>query len=80
MSDAAVTGDVVALCLSVEELRERGLGGAISDAEARVLVYNELLLAGREPWLEMEVELFLSCNSLLLVARPIAGETHCFVF
>ena len=80
MSNITVADDVVALYLTADELNKRGLGAIISDAQAHALIQNELVRVGCAPWLSMEMELFSSCGDLLLLARPIFREVHCFRF
>ena len=80
MSNVAVTDDVVVLYLTSEELSSRGLDVLISAAQAHALVQNELLRGGCAPWMSMETELFSSGGDLLLIARPVLREVHCFRF
>ena len=74
----AVSNDVVAICLGQLELEKIGPG--ISGDAARELVVQALKNRGEEPWPEIEVELFTSKHSLLLLARPARQKMYCFMF
>ena len=76
----AVSNDVVAICLNQLELNSRGLDTALSGNDARKLVVKALKEQGEQPWPEIEVELFTSEHSLLLLARPARQKTCCFSF
>ena len=74
----AVSNDVVAICLGSGELDR--IGSGISGDAARELVVQALMTRGEEPWPEIEVEMFESEHSLLLLARPARQKMYCFMF
>ena len=80
MSLETVSDSVVALCIGMEDLTLRGLDTSLSGSMARVLVREALISKGVSPWPDMEVDLFSNADGLLLFARPVKAELHCFCF
>lgn len=80
MSAESITECAVAIYLDETELQELGLHLPVSAKEARTLITNAMLTSGREPWCEMEVDMFTYDDSVLLLARPSEGAAQCFLF
>lgn len=80
MSTKNIHSHAVALYYTREELRELGLEMPVTAQTARRLVSNALRGCGRDPWPEMEVDLFSCRDALLLLARPCPKTAHCFLF
>lgn len=80
MSTKSIHSHAVALYYTQAELQELGLDLPVTAQTARRLVSNALCISGREPWSEMEVDLFSYEDALLLLARPSPETAHCFLF
>lgn len=80
MSSENITECAVAIFLDETELQELGLHIPVSAKQARTLITNAMLISGREPWCEMEVDMFTYDDSVLLLARPAEGAAQCFLF
>ena len=80
MSTNSITECAVAIYLEGADLRELGLHVPVSTADARTLIVNAMRTSGRQPWGQMEVEMFTYADSVLLLARPSDRAATCFRF
>lgn len=80
MSQDAVGSDVVAICLSRDELSKKGFSDSLSAVSAKRLILEALKDKGEELWDDMEVEVFTCEDALLVMARPAWNEYHSFYF
>ena len=78
MSTNSITECAVAIYLEGADLRELGLHVPVSTADARTLIVNAMRTSGRQPWGQMEVEMFTYDDSVLLLARPSDRAATCF--
>lgn len=80
MSTKSITECAVAIYLEESELQELGLCLPVSAKDARTLIANAMLTSGRQPWEDMEVDMFTYDDSVLLLARPTGQGADCFLF
>lgn len=80
MSAESITECAVAIYLEGDRLRELGLGLPVSPGDARTLIANAMRTSGRQPWGDMEVDMFTYEDAVLLLARPSDMAHHCFRF
>jgi hypothetical protein len=66
----SVDPGAISVCLSEDELKERGVLCPPCAGDAREIVRAALRNRGEAPWPDMEIELFSSRSAVLIIARP----------
>ena len=80
MIQDTITDRAVALSFSYDELEKLGLSEQFTDQEVRTLVQNALLSCGKEPWPDIDVELYQHGKQYFLLAHPARFGLVCFSF
>lgn len=80
MPQNTVTDSSVILYIKGSDLPEASDEGTITAADARTLVLRELESHSMPPWTNMEIDMFSSEGSVLIVAYPVTRQYRCFSF
>ena len=75
-----ITDRAVALSFSSEELQSLGISEQFTDQEVRTLVQNALLSCGKNPWPDIDAELYQHSGHYFLLAHPTQFHLVCFCF
>ncbi|MGI6013714.1 MAG: adaptor protein MecA [Oscillospiraceae bacterium] len=80
MIQDTITDRAVALSFSSEELETLGISEQFTEQEVRTLVQNALLSHGKDPWPDIDAELYQHGEHYFLLAHPARFGLVCFRF